>query len=58
MYSGSGSEYSDCDLFFTFVGNFTNKTGNVHINVTFGRVRVTIITVEMQLLLLILNMCL
>jgi hypothetical protein len=34
--------------FFIFVGYFPNKIGNVHMNVTFRRVRETIITVEMQ----------
>ena len=34
-------------FFYTFVGYFPNKTDNVHTNVTFRRVRVTVITVKM-----------
>jgi len=35
-----------------------NKTGNVHINVTSGRIRVTVVAVEKQYVFHILSVCL
>jgi hypothetical protein len=58
---------TEIDIFSTFLSPnilriyasiIINKTGNVHINVTLGRARETVVAVEKQLVLHILSVCL